>query len=210
MSVSSGDFHLTSLSLVINTGMYGVMTGPTGQGKTTLLESICGLREVSQGTIRLNRTDVTRMDPAERNIGYVPQDTVLFPHMTVVQQIRFPLKIRKIEPQKIQSRIAELANLLGIESLLDRKTQNLSGGESQRVAIARALSFEPDFLILDEPLSGLDPINRTDMQAALKSISKQEGLTVLHVSHQTDETNTVADIRFQLANGTVKVLGGAD
>ncbi len=153
LSIRVGAFALDDISFAVPRSVYAVMMGRTGSGKSTLLECICGLRKAQAGTIQLGGRDVTHLKPAERGIGYVPQDRALFPTMTVRHHLDFPLVIRHWKTEDIQCRTHELADLLGIEYLLDRKPQGLSGGESQRVALGRALAFKPNILLLDEPLA---------------------------------------------------------
>lgn len=146
LQVSVGGFAIQDISFEVPTGHYAVLMGRTGAGKTTLLEALCGLKPVTGGTIRLNDRDVTRLKPAERGIGYVPQDRALFQTMTVREHLAFALVIRKAEQSVIHQRVADLSRLLGIESLLERRPHGLSGGEAQRVALGRALSVRPGIL----------------------------------------------------------------
>ena len=156
LCVTSGQFALRDVSFRIERGEYAVLMGQTGQGKSTILEALCGLRSVTSGLVIIDGHDVTRADPADRQIGYVPQDLALFPTMTVREHLAFALKLRRAKPLLIRERVQEMADLLGLFPLLDRRVQGLSGGESQRVALGRALSFHPPVLLLDEPLSALD------------------------------------------------------
>ena len=203
LSVHAGDFRLSGISLSIPAARYGVLMGKTGSGKTTLLETILGLRPIDGGRILIGGDDVTRLDPAVRGIGYVPQDGALFNHMTVRDHLGFALFIRQIKESDIERRVQELARLLGIESLLDRKPKGLSGGERQRVALGRALSFRPRVLCLDEPLSALDSETRRQMCRLLKDIQHKTGVTTLHVTHNLDETETLADVLLKLEDSQV-------
>lgn len=160
LTIQRGKFSLVDIDLTIPDGEYGILMGSTGCGKTMLLETICGLRPVTSGRILLGGNDVTRLPPSARNIGYVPQDIALFPTMRIDSQIGFGMEIRKINKRSRDYQIAEIAELLGITSLLGRYPPGLSGGEKQRIALARALSFKPDLLCLDEPLSALDDTTR--------------------------------------------------
>lgn len=198
-----GDFQLSGISFAVPCSAYAVMMGKTGSGKTSLLECICGLRHVDAGTIHLGDRDVTRLKPAERGIGYVPQDGALFPTMTVRHHLDFPLVVRHWKREHIQERTHELADLLGIEYLLDRKPKGLSGGESQRVALGRALAFEPNILLLDEPLSALDDSTRQQMYGLLRRVSEQTKVTVLHITHSQSEADELADVRLTLRDGQV-------
>ncbi|MEM1068448.1 MAG: ABC transporter ATP-binding protein [Planctomycetota bacterium] len=201
VSIRAGDFRLDDVTFTIETGRYAVLMGRTGRGKTTVLESICGLRKVTGGQIRIHGVDVTNWPPADREIGYVPQDLALFPTLTVIEHLQFALRLRKQGPAHIRQRTEELASVLGIEHLLTRGIQGLSGGERQRVALGRALSFHPSVLLLDEPLSALDEETREEMQSLLRTIKQTAGVTTLHVTHSTEEAKALADCRIQLENG---------
>lgn len=207
LTVHAGEFLLKRVGLEISAGEYAVLMGATGCGKTTLVECICGLKGIDQGRIRLDGLDVTHRRAAERNIGYVPQDGVLFPSMTVRRHLAFPLSIRKWKKADIGRRALELARLLSIEPLLDRRPRNLSGGEAQRVALGRALSFGPSVLILDEPLSALDDQTRGQMITLLQSVTRMTGVTALHITHRQDEARQLADRIFQLQDGIIIDLG---
>lgn len=199
--VRAGVFQLRELSLNVPTGGYAVLMGKTGSGKTTLLEAVTGLKPVVSGHIILGNADVTRLKPAERNIGYVPQDGALFTTMSVRDQIGFALDIRRIDKQAINRRVQHLAELLEIEPLLDRTVVGLSGGEKQRVALGRALAFGPSTLLLDEPLSALDHVTRTQIVGLLKRIREETDVTCLHVTHNREETAALADVCLELDDG---------
>ena len=203
LSVEVGDFSLRDVSLEIPRGSYGMLTGRTGCGKTTILESIAGLTPIRSGRIILADRDVTRLKPAERGVGYVPQDGALFTTMTVRDQLGFALMIRRRPAKEIARRVEELAEWLGIHHLLDRKTAGLSGGERQRVAIGRALSFEPPILLLDEPLSALDDQTRQQMYALLEDVQRRTEVTALHVTHHAEDVARLADIVFHVDHGEV-------
>ena len=207
LAIRQGDFALEGISFRIEAGEYAVLMGQTGRGKTTILEAICGLRRVSSGQILLKGHDVTEWSPADREVGYVPQDLALFPTMTVRQHLAFALTHRKASKKVITERVEEMATLLGIGDLLSRKTQGLSGGESQRVALGRALSFHPDVLLLDEPLSALDEQTREEMQALLSQLQTTTQVTTLHVTHNTQEAEQLADRRLELKNGRIVEAG---
>jgi ABC-type sugar transport system ATPase subunit len=149
LSIRAGGFRLDGVSLEVPSGDYAVLMGRTGRGKTTILESICGLRKVTSGKILIDSTDVTKWLPGDRQVGYVPQDLALFPTLTVAEHLSFALKLRKRPQGFIDTRVQSLADVLGITMLLGRKVHALSGGESQRVALGRALSFSPSVLLLD-------------------------------------------------------------
>jgi ABC-type sugar transport system ATPase subunit len=201
LSIRSGPFTLTDVSLTIPEGAYAVLMGGTGQGKTTILEAICGLRKVIGGRVLLCGRDVTREKPADRGVGYLPQDLGLFPMMTVRGHLEFALQIRRLPKARIDERVRELAKLLGIERLLERHVQHLSGGEAQRVALGRALSFRPRILLLDEPLNALDETTRDRLCELLLTIQKQTGLTTLHITHSRSEARLLAGQLIVLSNG---------
>jgi len=207
LTLQVGSFRLADLSFAIPAGQYGVLMGKTGCGKSTVLEAVCGLRTIQVGRIVLDDCDATELPPAERRVGYVPQDLALFPTHTVEQHLRFALDLRRWRADEIAERVAELADLLGIRSLLHRYPRGLSGGESQRVALGRALSFRPRVLLLDEPLSALDEETRDEIIALLRSVQRATGVTVLHVTHNPREAETLADVRFRLRDGVLRVEG---
>lgn len=196
----AGTFELRNVSLRIEEGQYAVLMGRTGCGKTSILEAIAGLRPILAGKIYLNEQDVTQRHPAARGVGYVPQDLALFPSLSVREHLAFALEIRKL-PQV--ERVAELAQLLGITALLERRPAGLSGGEAQRVALGRALAFRPAVLLLDEPLSALDEETRGEMVALLKQVQRRERVSVLHVTHSKSEALALADRLFRLEGGLV-------
>ncbi len=199
VTVKSGSFVLSGIHLQIESGEYAVLMGTTGLGKTTLLESICGLRHVAAGQVLIHGRDVTRWSPADREIGFVPQDLALFPTLTVQEHLEFALRLRKYAVSVVAERTRELSEVLGISHLLKRKIVGLSGGESQRVALGRALSFRPTVLLLDEPLSALDEATRYDMHALLRRVKESTGVTTLHVTHSATESDSLADQCFWLA-----------
>jgi ABC-type sugar transport system ATPase subunit len=203
VSLSAGKFSLRDISLSVPTGVYGVLMGKTGTGKTTLLEVICRLRNVEAGTVRLFGQDIARLSPGECQVGYVPQDLALFPRLTVREHLEFALTIRHDTPAALRARVQELSTLLGIEHLLTRYPAKLSGGEAQRVALGRALSFRPRVLLLDEPLSALDEETRHDMYELLRRVQRETEVTTLHITHSPLEASALAQQLFRLENGQV-------
>ena len=204
LSIRLGQFALKGLSFAVQENKYAVLMGKTGSGKTTLLEAICGFRRVETGDILLHGRPITDLSPADRGIGYVPQDLALFQTMTVREHLAFAQKIRRWDRSAIKARVHELAELLGLTQLLERRPPGLSGGESQRVALGRALSFRPRVLLLDEPLSALDDETRAEMYQLLRSVQLQTGVTVLHVTHNQTEARTLADQILYLKDGAIR------
>ena len=201
--IRAGDFQLNDVSFEISSGQYAVLMGRTGRGKTTILESLCGLRRVQSGTIMIRGMDVTDWPPADREIGYVPQDLALFPTLSVAEHLQFALRLRRFQATQIDRRVNELAEMLGITHLLKRQIEGLSGGESQRVALGRALSFRPSVLLLDEPLSALDSETREEIQTLLRTLTENTGVTTLHITHNAAEATALADRRFHISAGQV-------
>ena len=210
LSVQIGNFSLSKIGFEIPTGEYAVLMGKTGSGKTTLMESVCGLKAIQSGRILLMGIDVTNKKPAERGIGYVPQDGALFTTMNVREHLAFALKLRKWPAGQIEKRIRELAELLGIAYLLERFPHGLSGGERQRVALGRALSYRPGILCMDEPLSALDEDSRGEMCDLLKTVQAHTGVTVLHVTHSKTEAIQLADRVLLLSNNEVVTRNPAE
>ncbi len=201
----AGAFRLENVSLRVPANRYAVLMGRTGSGKTTLLEILCGLRRPLAGRVLIDDRDVTHEPPAARGIGYVPQDTALFPTMTVREQLGFALRMRRRPAVEFANRVDQLAVELGITKLLERLPQELSGGERQRVALGRALAAHPKVLVLDEPLSALDEELRDDLAALLRRIQREHGITALHITHSRAEAERLADILFHLADGRITV-----
>lgn len=203
LTVFAGEFSLVEVNLQIPAGSYCVLMGRTGSGKTTLLEAICGLKRIVSGQVLIDGEDVTYMKPGERGIGFVPQDGSLFQTMTVWRHLAFALQIRGWSKADIHQRVEEMAALLEITDLLDRKPHGLSGGERQRVALGRALSFHPTILCLDEPLSALDYDTHAQMIRLLKRVHQETGVTALHVTHNIMEAEQLADRRLHIVDGEV-------
>jgi len=204
ITIRAGKLSLDNISMVIPSGQYAVLMGPTGHGKTTLLESICGLRKIAGGRVLIHGVDITSWSPSDREIGYVPQDLALFPTLSVREHLTFALRLRKQSAIRIKHRVDELATMLGITHLLERGVTRLSGGEAQRVALGRALSFRPPVLLLDEPLSALDETTRHEMHSLLRQIQQASQVTMLHVTHNSAEAEALADRRFVLEGGKIQ------
>jgi len=202
-----GEFSLRGVDMSVASGEYFVVLGPTGAGKTVLLECIAGLHRLDRGRIHLDGRNVTELAPELRNVGYVPQDYVLFPHLSLRANIEFSLAVRGAPRPSTTHRVQELAQLLGIEHLLDRRPRTLSGGEQQRGALARALAPHPTVLLLDEPLSALDEGTRAELSAELDRIARETGTTVIHVCHSFDEALELADRIAIMHQGRILQVG---
>lgn len=202
LNLRNGSFELDDLCATIPAGSYGILMGRTGCGKTTILESICGLRPlVSGGAIRLYDRDVTRLKPAERGIGYVPQDSALFVTMSIFENVAFALRLRKWKEADIEKRVHDLADMMAIAPLLERKPFGLSGGEAKRVALARALAASPEVLCLDEPLSALDEETHTEICDLLAELHREIDVTILHITHSSNEAKRLGEIFLRLEDG---------
>ena len=204
LSVKLSEFSLKDIDLTIKDKEYMVVLGPTGAGKTVLLECIAGLYKIKQGEIIIDSKRVTHLTPEERHIGYVPQDYVLFPFLNVTENIAFGLKQARYPKKAMQERIAVLADVLGISHILERDVRYLSGGERQRVSIARALAPSVDILLLDEPFSNLDQETSKHLRLELKRIHRQLGVTTVHVTHNQVEAEELADRIAVLNNGKIE------
>ena len=207
LSVDIGDFALRDINLSVETGEYFIILGPTGAGKTVLLESIAGLYPIKSGQIWLRGKEVTRFEPEKRNISIVYQDHVLFPHLSVAENIIFGLKLRRQSRQQLGETLDWLSDLLDIAHLLGRRPGTLSGGERQKVALARALSVRPELLLLDEPLSALDPETREGVQKELRRLHDRLKVTTIHVTHDFEEAIALGDRIAVLGEGHIKQVG---
>ncbi len=181
------------VSLTIARGQFVTLLGPSGSGKTTLLMAIAGFVAPTSGRILLDDTPITPLPPEKRNFGMVFQGYALFPHMTVAQNVGFPLRVRKVGRAEADRRVAEALALVQLGHLADRLPKQLSGGQQQRVALARALVFKPALLLLDEPLSALDKKLRAELQVELKDLHRRVGLTFIYVTHDQEEALSMSD-----------------
>ncbi len=205
-----GEFRLDAVSIEMLRNEYFVLLGPPGSGKSIFLECLCGLRKVASGRILFDGRDITNDEPRKRNIGYVPQDYALFPHLTVQQNIAFGLRAGGKSRRMAAFRANETAEMLGISHLLKRSVSGLSGGEKQRTALGRALVMEPQVLLLDEPVCALDEATRQNICSMLRRIQQDLRLTVMHVSHNLEEAFSVADRAAILNNGRIEQTGSLD
>jgi len=203
-------FSLGPLSLKIGKGEFFIILGPTGAGKTVLLETIAGLYRPSKGQILIEGEDLTSLPPERRGIGIVYQDYSLFPHLTARRNIEFGLRLKGMPKGERERRIQELAQLLGIGHLLDRYPPTLSGGEGQRVALARALAPRPRLLLLDEHLSALDPKIRERLAGELKRINRETGVTFIMVTHEIKEALVLGDRVALIRDGRIEQVGGPE
>lgn len=198
---------LDDLTLEFRDGKLTTLLGPSGCGKSTLLNLISGILPVTSGTIHFGDRDVTSLSPDKRNIGLVFQNYALYPHMTVCENIAFPLEIKKVPKQIRTERARELAKLLKIEDYFLRKPSQLSGGQQQRVAIARALAKEPEILLLDEPLSNLDARLRLEMREEIRRLQLETGITTIFVTHDQEEALSISDYILLLKKGKIQQYG---
>lgn len=203
LSIQSGSFRLESVSFEVGSGACIALMGASGSGKTTIMEAICGLRHISSGKITLADCEITHMRPGERNVALVPQDNVLFPHLTVREHLAFGPTIQKWPKSQVIDRCDELAENLGITHLLERKPTMLSGGEAKRVALGRALATRPGLLCLDEALTGLDDDTHSEILEVIKSTISRESTTTLHITHSLREAEELADQVIQMTSLTV-------
>lgn len=193
VSKNFGAFHLSPLTLQVERGEFFSLLGPSGCGKTTVLRLVGGFESPSSGTILLKGQDITRLPAHKRNIHTVFQRYALFPHLTVFENVAFSLRLKKLSNSEIISRVNEALKLVEIADLRDRRIHQISGGQSQRVALARALVDQPDVLLLDEPLSALDPALRMKMREELKALCRKVAVTFLFVTHDQEEALQLSD-----------------
>jgi spermidine/putrescine ABC transporter ATP-binding subunit len=184
---------LFDVSLSIGKGEFVTLLGPSGSGKTTLLKLLAGFEAASGGRITLGGRDITELKPEARNFGLVFQGYALFPHMTVRDNIAYPLKVRRMTRDQIESRVRDMLELVQLTRFIDRRPSELSGGQQQRVALARALVFKPEVLLLDEPMSALDKKLRVDLQEELRRIHHSLGTTFINVTHDQEEAMHMSD-----------------
>jgi len=206
ISFHIGNFAIADLSFSIPRGKYYVLTGANGAGKTILIKLIAGLLEVESGGISIMGRDITSLPSWRRKIGYVPQDGVLFPNRNVRGNILFGLEMRGIDKTSAEKSVDRISAMLKVSNLLERGTRGLSGGECQKVSLARALVFEPDILLLDEPLSAIDEDAREELCRDLRRIQHETGVTTLHIAHNRRETELLADIAGSMKAGCIQEM----
>ena len=198
---------LKGIDLVIEDGEFTVLVGPSGCGKTTLLRLVAGLDEVSGGRISIGDTDVTDLEPRERDVAMVFQNYALYPHMSVYENMGFGLKARNIDAGEIKRRVEQTAAMLGIIDLLGRKPRELSGGQQQRVAIGRAVVRDPRVFLFDEPLSNLDARLRIEMRTELLKLHRALNSTAIYVTHDQEEAMTMGDRIVVMDDGEIQQVG---
>ena len=198
------------LTLHIDDGEFVAFLGPSGCGKTTTLLTLAGIYKPTDGEIRFGERVVNQVQPKDRNIGMVFQSYALYPHMTVFQNIAYPLKLKKVAKNVQHDRVRQVANVMGIGDLLDRRPGQLSGGQQQRVALGRALVKEPDILLFDEPLSNLDARLRLTMRGEIKHLQKDLGITSIYVTHDQVEAMTMADRIAVMSGGHLQAFDAPD
>lgn len=207
LHVKLSGFALDNINLTVNKSDFFALLGPTGAGKTVLLEAIAGLKKVTGGEIFIKGKNVTNWKPENRNISIVYQDYALFPNMKVKENITYGLKFKKHLNKSAKDNFNMLVEMLGISHLTDRYPQNLSGGEQQRVALARALIVEPDILLLDEPFSALDVNTKELIQSEIKKIHDTLRTTTIMVTHNFSEVFSLADKVAIINQGSVQQIG---
>jgi len=207
LSHSWGSFALKNINLSVPEGGYFVLLGPTGSGKTLLLEAIAGAYSPREGRIVVAGEDVSHLPPEKRRISYAPQNYLLFENMTVRKNIEYGLHAKGVEEQERRKKSNNLLEMLGISHLTDRSPRNLSGGERQRVSLARALAVEPRAVLLDEPLSAVDPETKSSILDYLRRVHYETGVTVVHVTHDRLEAASIADRIGVIRNGELTEVG---
>jgi putative spermidine/putrescine transport system ATP-binding protein len=198
------------LELKILRGEFLTLLGPSGSGKTTTLTMLAGFENPDSGDIFLDGRAIDRLPPEKRNIGVVFQNYALFPHMSVAENVGFPLRVRKVAKAEIRDRVARALDMVRLSHLAERRPASLSGGQQQRVALARALIFEPELVLMDEPLGALDKQLREELQLEIKRIQRRLRLTILYVTHDQSEALTMSDRIAVFNKGRIQQLGVPD
>jgi len=204
---AGGVVAVNSLDLTIGDGEFFALLGPSGCGKTTLLRTIAGLEQATGGSLLLNDKDVTTAQPGKRDVAMVFQDYALFPHMTVNENIAYPLRIQKVAAAERRAKAEETGNALGLSELMERRPGQLSGGQQQRVALARAIAYRPQVFLFDEPLSNLDARLRLEARTFLKRLQKELGVTTVFVTHDQAEALAMADRMAVMESGDIRQIG---
>lgn len=210
LHIDLGDFHLHNISLNVDENEFFIIMGPSGSGKTVLLETIAGLVQPKNGRVMVGGEDITNLPPEKRGISIVYQDYALFPHLTVVENIRYGLHFNKGSHADAETYLKELVDLLNLKGLEKRYPETLSGGEQQRVAMARALVVNPKILLLDEPLSALDPRLREDFRLLLKQLQQNTTATILMVTHDFSEALALGGRGAVMNKGQIEQAGSME
>jgi ABC-type Fe3+/spermidine/putrescine transport system ATPase subunit len=198
---------LYGVDLAVGAGEFVAILGSSGCGKTTLLRTVAGFQKAADGAIRLFGRDVVNMPPEKRGMAMMFQSYALWPHMTVLGNVGYGLRLRGVSREDIRRRVADILRMLNLSGLEDRKVTNLSGGQRQRVALGRALAIEPEILLLDEPLSNLDAKVRIQLRSEIKSLQNRLGFTAIHVTHDREEAMTMADRIVVMDAGKIAQIG---
>jgi len=203
-------YAVKNLNLHIRDGEFIALLGPSGCGKTTTMLMIAGIYKPTEGFIKFNKKVINNLEPRDRSIGMVFQSYALYPHMTVYENITFPLKLKKVSKVEMEKECKKISQLLQIDHLLNRKPGELSGGQQQRVALGRALIKKPQLLLFDEPLSNLDARLRISMRRFIKEIQKEFGITSIYVTHDQEEAMAMADRIAVMRDGVLQAFTTAD
>ncbi|MBQ1287591.1 MAG: ABC transporter ATP-binding protein [Erysipelotrichaceae bacterium] len=204
-----GDFTaVEDFNMVFDDGKLVALLGPSGCGKSTILNMLSGILPSTSGKIYFDETDVTNVPPQDRGVGLVFQNYALYPHMSVLENIAFPLEIKKVPKEERNKKAEEMARLVHVDQYLHRKPKELSGGQQQRVAIARALIKQPRLLLLDEPLSNLDARLRLEMREEIRRIQLETGVTTVFVTHDQEEAMSISDKIVLMKNGVLQQEAG--
>ena len=201
------NYVIKDVSLFVKEGEFLTLLGPSGSGKTTLLNLIAGFLTPSQGNIELNSKPIVGLPPEKRNFGLLFQGYALFPHLSVFENVAFPLKVRKVDKDTIKARVKKALDMVQLVQLEDRLPKQLSGGQQQRVALARVLVFEPSLLLLDEPLGALDKKLREELQVELKILHQRLGSTFIYVTHDQEEALSMSDRIAVMNDGRIQQTG---
>jgi putative spermidine/putrescine transport system ATP-binding protein len=202
-----GTYVVRDVTFMLNPGEFLTLLGPSGSGKTSTLMMVAGFEQPSEGSIRVDGKDVIDLPPERRNFGVVFQGYALFPHMSVLDNVEFSLRMRRVPGAQRRRRAMEMLDRVGLAGFAARRPRELSGGQQQRVALARALVFEPDALLLDEPLGALDRRLREQLQTEIKDIQRRVGISVLFVTHDQDEAMTMSDRIAVMKDGEIVQIG---
>ncbi len=198
---------LRGVDLIVPEGSFAVLVGSSGCGKSTLLRSLAGLEMIDEGSIHLSGRDVTKLPPRDRDVAMVFQSYALYPHLTVRKNLAFGLELRKTPRAEIESRVREVSQMLGLDTLLDRLPKELSGGQRQRVAMGRAIARRPVMFLFDEPLSNLDAALRAEVRVDIRKLHDKLGATTVYVTHDQVEAMTLADTLWVMNEGKVEQSG---